>query len=190
MIFSTIVKRFGGFNKLRISYLNSSSSFKKSFFLFIHRGYQHETNSYLPFETKIASPINFVHGVYGIFISGGAVIGENCAIFQQVTIGSNMLIDSKGFGSPTIGKNCLIGAGAKIIGNVKIGDNCRIGANAVVTSDMPDNSVCILGKSIVLQKEHLENQLYTKSKLGWGYIENGVFLPEKDNQKLDKLNQL
>ena len=99
-----------------------------------------------------------------------------------------MLLDSKGFGSPTIGNNCLIGAGAKIIGNVKIGNNCRIGANAVVTTDLPDNSVCIAGKTIIIQKENLVNTNYQMSKDGWGYLENGSFIIEKDEEKLRKLN--
>lgn len=63
---------------------------------------------------------------------------------QQVTIGSNTLKDSKHFGSPIIGNNVFIGAGAKIIGNVHIGNNCRIGANCIVVKDMPDNSTAIL----------------------------------------------
>ena len=189
MIFSTLVKRSGGFNQLRIKYQNTSSGILKKYYVFIHRGYQHETNSYLPFDVEIKGPINFIHGVYGIFISGGAHIGENCIIFQQVTIGSNMLIDSKGFGSPTIGDNCLIGAGAKIIGKVKIGNNCRIGANAVVTTDMPDNSVCVMGKPVLIQKENLQNIIYQKSKDGWGYTKNGQFIFENDEKKLTQLNK-
>ena len=52
-----------------------------------------------------------------------AKIGKNCTIFHQVTIGSNTLEGSKHYGAPTIGDNCFIGAGAKIIGKVKVGDN-------------------------------------------------------------------
>ena len=101
-----------------------------------------------------------------------------------------MLIDSNGLGSPTIGNNCLIGAGAKIIGNVKIGNNCRVGANAVVTNDMPDNSVCVLSKPVYIQKEKLENEFYRKSKSGWGYVLDGKFVLENDAEKLQKLNNL
>lgn len=189
MMFSTLIKKLGGYNQFREKHNSSSSKLKKRIYLFLHTGYQHETNSYLPFETEIAGPINFVHGVYGIFISCGARIGKNCNIFQQVTIGSNTLIDSKGFGSPTIGDNCLIGAGAKIIGNVKIGNNCRIGANAVVTCDMPDNSVCVMGKSQIIQKENLTNHLYQLSKEGWGYFLNGEFILETDEKNLQSLNK-
>jgi serine O-acetyltransferase len=190
MFFSPIVKKFGGFYGLRTKYQQTNAAFLKKFYLFLNRGFQHETNSYLPFETKIAGPVHFIHGIYGIFISGGAVIGKNCMIFQQVTIGSNMLIDSKGFGSPVIGDNCLIGAGAKVIGNVRVGNNCRIGANAVVTTDLPDNSVCVAGKPIIIQKENLTNRIYAISSQGWGYVEDGRFVVETDTKNLAKLGEL
>jgi serine O-acetyltransferase len=98
------------------------------------------------------------HGVYGIFISDGARIGKDCVIFHQVTIGSNTLAESKGAGAPVIGDNCLIGAGAKIIGGVKVGNNCRIGANCVVYRDIPNNSVAVLSETRVIQKKALDNR--------------------------------
>lgn len=78
------------------------------------------------------------HGLNGIIISHYAKIGKNCTIFQQVTIAQDS--ENK---SATIGDNCIIGAGAKIIGNVTIGNNVVIGANAVVTKDIPSNSTAV-----------------------------------------------
>ena len=188
MIFTVLTKKLGGYYNLRRKFENSNSSLMRSVYSTINRGFQHETNSYLPFNNSIDGPLNFVHGTYGIFISGGAVIGKNCTIYQQVTIGSNMLVDSKGFGSPTIGDNCLIGAGAKIIGKIKIGKNCRIGANAVVTTNLPDNSVIVLSVPKIYQKENLENKIYQYSPNGWGFMENGKFIKENDEATLKKLN--
>ena len=99
--------------------------------------------AFIPESAQIGDNIVFPHGINGIFISQGAVIGKNAVIFHQVTIGSNSLKDSKGFGSPIIGNNVYIGAGAKIIGHVNIGDNVRIGANAVVTCNVPSNSTVV-----------------------------------------------
>lgn len=99
--------------------------------------------SYIGSGAKFASTPIFPHGVTGIFISSGAVIGKDCVIFHQVTIGSDTLKDSSKKGSPVIGNNVYIGAGAKIIGNVKIGDNCRIGANSVVVKDVPNNTTVV-----------------------------------------------
>lgn len=119
-----------------------------------------ENGANIPIETRFEGHPFFPHGLNGIFISQGAVIGENCTIFQQVTIGSNTLKDSRGFGAPHLGKNVYIGAGAKIIGNVKIGDNCRIGANCVVTSDIPDNATVVLEHPRVIVHEMEQDNDY------------------------------
>ena len=188
MIFRVIVNKLGGYYQLRQKY-QKSKNFKK-FYLFVNKGFEHETNAYLPFNNTIEGPINFLHGTYGIFISGGAKIGKNCTIYHQVTIGSNMLIDSNHLGSPTIGDNCLIGAGAKIIGNITIGDNCRIGANVTVSTSLPANSICFAGKPVVIQKENLVNHVYQSRGNDWGYRKGDQFIKETDSIKLDKLNKL
>lgn len=84
------------------------------------------------------SPPILPHGLNGIIIAHDAKFGYNCTILQQVTIayGDN---DT----AATIGNNCLIGTGAKIIGGVTIGDNVRIGANAVVVNDIPSNCTAV-----------------------------------------------
>ncbi len=87
---------------------------------------------------QFATPPILLHGLNGIIISHDAKIGRNVSILQQVTI-SQGGVDT----SATIGDNCMIGAGAKIIGEVTIGDNVMIGANAVVTHDIPSN--CVAG---------------------------------------------
>lgn len=187
MLFTFIVNKLGGYNGLRQRYHATSSSWKRYCYQKLNRGLEHETGSYLPMEAKIAGPINFLHGTYGIFISNNAQIGKNCTLYHQVTIGSNMLLDSGGLGSPVIGDHCLIGAGAKIIGNVKIGDHCRIGANAVVTQDLPDHSVAVMGKTTIIQKQNLHNATYQQQNGQWGYQENGQFIKETDPQKIQFL---
>lgn len=120
--------------------------------------------SYIGSPDCFASKPMLPHDVKGIFISNQAKIGKNCTIFQQVTIGSNQLIDSKGYGASTIGDNCYIGAGAKIIGNVRVGNSCRIGANAVIVEDIPDNSTVVCDKPRIIHKgkEGDETCLITK----------------------------
>ena len=68
----------------------------------------------------------------GVIIHEDAIIGDDCMIMQQVTVG--MIGEDQ---VPRIGKRVYIGAGAKIIGKVNVGDDSRIGANAVVTKDVP-----------------------------------------------------
>lgn len=118
-----------------------------------HRLLMQKHNADIPCKTEFAGAPIFPHGLSGIYISTGAKIGRDCVIFQQVTIGSNALPDSKHQGCPTVGDHVYIGAGAKIIGNVRIGNNVRIGANCVVTEDIPDNATVVLGKPRILLRD-------------------------------------
>jgi serine O-acetyltransferase len=187
MIFTLIVKKLGGYHKLRE--LHNRSRYFKKLYKFLQRAFEHETGSYISLDAVIKGEMNLPHGTYGIFISGGARIGVNCTVYQQVTIGSNTLVDSKGFGAPKIGDNCVIGAGAKLVGNITVGNNCRIGANCVVAIDIPDNSVVALGKPMVIQKENLVNKVYTRANRRWVYWEGGRLVPESDSSVLAKLNR-
>jgi len=146
---------------------------------------QNRHGSSIAHDSTFKSTPCFPHGIKSIFISGGARIGDNCVLFQQVTIGSNTLIDSKGFGAPTIGDSCYIGAGAKIIGNVTIGDNVRVGANAVVFRDVPDNSL-VVGTGKVIPKEQLNNRFYSYPGK-WVYFDKGTFVDETNEANLDTL---
>lgn len=118
--------------------------------------------SYIGSGSKFANAPIFPHGVTGIFISSGAVIGKDCVIFHQVTIGSNTLKDSSKKGSPVIGNNVYIGAGAKIIGCVKIGDNCRIGANCVVVKDVPKNTTVVSQPARFITKDLPSSNVFVK----------------------------
>lgn len=114
---------------------------------------------YIGRDAKFAGIPTMPHGFDGIHISSGSVIGKNAVIFQNVTIGSNTLKDSLRQGSPKIGDNVFIGAGASIIGNVSIGNNCRIGANCVVVKDMPPNTLAVIGDvRYIHKKESMDNE--------------------------------
>ena len=118
--------------------------------------------AFIPASAYFGLNTVFPHGINGIFISQGAFIGNNAVIFHQVTIGSNTIKESKGFGAPVIGDNVYIGAGAKIIGRVKIGDNVRIGANVVVTIDIPSNCTVVGGvPRIITHEKILDNSFHS-----------------------------
>ena len=86
------------------------------------------------------------HGLHGVYISRYAVIGANCRIYQNVTIGE---VERK---APTVGDNCLIGAGAILVGGIRIGDNVKIGAGAVVHTDIPDNCTVVPPPARIIEK--------------------------------------
>ena len=151
--------------------------------------YLQRQGSYIGEGTTLKNTPIFPHGLHGIFISGYAKIGENCIIYQNVTIGSNTIPDSKRIGAPTIGDNVMIGAGATLIGGISIGNNCRIGANCTVAEDIPDNCVVVTGKPRVIQKKRIENRYYTSTNQGWIYIEDGARIIEHDMQINAALNK-
>lgn len=99
-------------------------------------------------EARIGKGLRIVHPRC-IVISSSAVLGENCTIFHETTIGVNE--HKKDLRAATIGNNVYIGTGGKIIGNVSIADNCRIGANAVVTKDMPENSTVVCEQKYIVK---------------------------------------
>ena len=113
-------------------------------------------NSFIPLDVDLARDVVFPHGIGGIYISHGAVIGRGSIIFQHVTIGSNTLEDSRSHGAPIIGDGVLIGAGATIIGSCRIGNNCRIGANATVWKDVPESATVVVDGVRVI--EHPESR--------------------------------
>ncbi|MBE7027984.1 MAG: serine O-acetyltransferase [Ruminococcaceae bacterium] len=89
---------------------------------------------------KIGKGLFIDHGM-GVIIGETAEIGDNCTIYQGVTLGGT----GKDVGKrhPTLGNNVLVGAGAKVLGPFKVGDNSKIAANAVVLSEVPENSTCV-----------------------------------------------
>lgn len=80
------------------------------------------------------------HGM-GIVIGETAVIGDDCLLYQCVTLGGTG--KDKGKRHPTLGNNVLVGSGAKVLGPFTVGDNSRIAAGAVVLSEVPPNSTAV-----------------------------------------------
>lgn len=80
------------------------------------------------------------HGM-GVVVGETAVIGDNCTIYQGVTLGGTGT--EKGKRHPTLGNNVMVGCGAKILGPFTVGDNSKIAAGAVVLSEVPPNSTCV-----------------------------------------------
>ena len=80
------------------------------------------------------------HGM-GVVIGETAEIGDNCTIYQGVTLGGT----GKDVGKrhPTLGDNVMVGAGAKVLGPVKVGSGSKIAANAVVLREVPENSTAV-----------------------------------------------
>ena len=192
MIAKLLLKPFGSFWDLKASLQDKPSGLKASLQKAIYKMYLYENAADIAISSQFESEPCMPHGERGVFISGATKVGKNAIIFQQVTIGSVTLPDSNGLGAPTIGDNCYIGAGAKIVGKVTIGDNVRIGANAVVYQDVPDNSVVVSGaQKTITKKEPLINRYYTYNDDGkfWAYFKDGTWVKEENKTLVSILSQ-
>ncbi|WP_342318354.1 serine O-acetyltransferase EpsC [Corynebacterium mayonis] len=95
------------------------------------------------------------HGM-GIVIGETAEIGDGVMLYHGVTLGGQVLTQTKRH--PTIGDNVTIGAGAKVLGPVTIGANSAIGANAVVTKSIPENSIAVGIPARFRERKHNETK--------------------------------
>lgn len=89
---------------------------------------------------KIAPGCVIDHGM-GVVIGETSEVGEDCLLYQGVTLGGTG--KEKGKRHPTLGRNVVVGTGAKILGNIVIGNNVVVGANSVILKAIPDDSICV-----------------------------------------------
>ena len=80
------------------------------------------------------------HGM-GVVIGETTEIGDNCTLYQCVTLGGTG--KEHGKRHPTLGNNVMVGSGAKILGPFKVGDNARVAAGAVVLDEVPANATAV-----------------------------------------------
>jgi serine O-acetyltransferase len=93
-------------------------------------------------QARIGKHLFIDHGT-GVVIGQTAVVGDDCTIYQGVTLGGR---GNAGHGEkrhPTVGDNVVIGANAQILGPIMVGSGARIGASAVVTSDVEPESTMV-----------------------------------------------
>ena len=83
----------------------------------------------------------FIDHGSGVVIGETAVVGDNCTLYQGVTLGGTGKHTGKRH--PTLGNNVMVGSGAKVLGPFTIGDNSKIAANAVVLEAIPENSTAV-----------------------------------------------
>ena len=83
----------------------------------------------------------FIDHAMGGIIGETTVIGDDCTLYQGVTLGGTG--KETGKRHPTLGNNVLVGVGASVLGNITLGDNAKVGGGAVVVSDVPPNSTVV-----------------------------------------------
>lgn len=93
-----------------------------------------------PIQAQIGWGLRLPHGFKDIIINEHSIIGSNCTIYHNVTIGT---IECTGK-YPKIGNNVYIGCSSLLIGSINIGDNCKIGAGTKLIDEIIDSNVTVI----------------------------------------------
>ena len=127
--------------------------------IFLHRFTHKLWNLKLPLIPRLLSQINrtitgieihpgarigrkvFIDHGMGVVIGETAEIGDNCLLYQGVTLGGTG--KNHGKRHPTLKENVVVGAGAKVLGSITVGANTRIGAGSVVVRSVQGNSTVV-----------------------------------------------
>jgi serine O-acetyltransferase len=151
---------------------------KKHFFLarWISQSVRNKTGIEIHPAAKIGKGLFIDHGG-AVVIGETAEIGDDCTIYQGVTLGGTGL--HKGKRHPTLGNGVLVGAGAKILGPFKVGDNAKVAAGAVVLEPIPDNSTAVGVPARVVKK----NGVRVNSEM------DQIHIPDPVSQEICKLQK-
>ena len=129
------------------------------------------------------------HGT-GIVIGETAEIGNDCIIYQGVTLGGT----GKDIGKrhPTIGNGVLIGAGAKVLGPINIGNNVKVASGAVVVKDVEDNCtvVGVPGRIVKIDGERIDDldQINLPDPVMNAIRDNAILISEL-SKRIEKLEE-
>ena len=114
---------------------------------------------------KIGERVFFDHAM-GVVVGETAEIGDGCTIYQGVTLGGTSLYKGEKR-HPTLGKDVVIGAGAKVLGGFTVGDGAKVGSNAVVTKPVPAGATAVGNPARIIQAETDAKREEAASKMGF-----------------------
>jgi serine O-acetyltransferase len=129
------------------------------------------------------------HGA-GVIIGETTIIGDNCTLYQGVTLGGTG--KEQGKRHPTLGNNVMVSAGAKILGSFKIGDNSKIGAGSVVLEEVPPNStvVGVPGRVVKRNNMHFPQEELDQTHLPDPVLEELSYLELCNDRLSQRLKEL
>jgi serine O-acetyltransferase len=114
---------------------------------------------------RIGQRVFFDHAM-GVVVGETAEIGDGCTIYQGVTLGGTSLY--KGAKRhPTLGRDVVIGAGAKVLGGFTVGDGAKIGSNAVVTKPVPAGATAVGNPARIILADDEARREAAASRLGF-----------------------
>jgi serine O-acetyltransferase len=116
----------------------------------------------------------FIDHGFGVVIGETAEVGDDCTIYQGVTLGGTSL--NKGTKRhPTLGRGVIIGAGAKVLGGFTVGEGAKIGSNAVVVKEVPAGATAVGNPAHIVQKDanKLREEAAARMFAAYGVTANG-----------------
>jgi len=114
---------------------------------------------------KIGERVFFDHAM-GVVVGETAEVGDDCTIYQGVTLGGTSLY--KGAKRhPTLGRGVVVGAGAQVLGGFAVGDGAKIGSNAVVTKPVPAGATAVGNPARIIQAEQDVKREEVAAKMGF-----------------------
>ena len=143
---------YSGFHAILYHRLSNFLFRHKRFFLarWVSQHARRRTGIEIHPAAKIGRGVFIDHGM-GVVIGETAEVGDNCVIYQGVTLGGTG--KDRGKRHPTLGNNVMVGAGAKILGPFRVGDNAKIAANAVVLEEIPPDSTAVVVPAKIVRRE-------------------------------------
>ena len=143
---------YSGFHAILYHRLSNFLFRHKRFFLarWVSQHARRRTGIEIHPAAKIGRGVFIDHGM-GVVIGETAEVGDNCVIYQGVTLGGTG--KDRGKRHPTLGNNVMVGAGAKILGPFRVGDNAKIAANAVVLEEIPPDSTAVGVPAKIVRRE-------------------------------------
>ena len=141
----------------------------------VSQGARHLTGIEIHPGATIGKNFFIDHGA-GVVIGETTEIGDNCTLYQGVTLGGT----GKDMGKrhPTVGNNVMIGAGAKVLGPIKIGDNTKIAAGSVVLHEIPANSTAVGTPARVVKQDGIKVEQLDQ-----------IHIPDPVAQELERLEE-
>jgi serine O-acetyltransferase len=118
----------------------------------------------------------FIDHGSGVVIGETTEIGDDCLLYQGVTLGGTG--NEKGKRHPTLGNRVVVGSGAKVLGGIRVGDDVKIGAGSVVVHPVPDGSTVV----------GIPGRIARTRREAMGLLEHGD-LPDPEGQAIDELKQ-
>ena len=138
-------------------------------FLWLARWISHLGRFFTGIEIHPAAVVGrrvFIDHGMGVVVGATAEIGDDCTIYQGVTLGGTSL-ERGAKRHPTLGRGVIVGAQSQVLGGFTVGDNARIGSNAVVLKPVPAGATAVGNPARIIQAEADSSREAVAAKMGF-----------------------